>query len=123
MSFLAALIGLLIFPLGVAIVLSPTTLRTAAHYTIQQGWLYWATSFRVLLGGILFTAAVHTRMPGFIKGLGVFLIATGITISILGEKRVESIAGWWSYQPNVVLGVWGAAVTVVGALVIWASLS
>jgi ABC-type xylose transport system permease subunit len=60
-------------------------------------------------------------MPGFITGLGVLLIAAGITLPLLGEERVDRMASWWFRQSDMMVGVWGTVVAILGAVVIWAS--
>lgn len=121
MANLVALIGFVFLGVGIAVVLSPATLRKLIHQAIEYRWLYWISGLRVLMGGILVIAASHTRLPGFITGLGVLLVAAGITLPLLGEDRIDSMAAWWLRQSDMMVGIWGVVVAVLGALVIWAS--
>ena len=121
MSSLVALIGFLIHGVGIAVILSPPSLRKVIHQAIEYRWLNCLSGLRLLVGGVLVIAASATRMPGFITGLGVLLIAAGITLPLLGEERVDRMASWWFHQSDMMVGVWGTVVAILGAVVIWAS--
>ena len=107
MSNLVALIGFLILGVGIAVVISPAILRKLIHQAIEYRWIYWVSGLRVLMGGILVVAASNTRMPGFITGLGVLLVAAGVSLPLLGEERVDWMASWWLRQSDMIVGVWG----------------
>ena len=121
MSALVALIGSFILCVGIAVALSPATLRKLIHQAIEYRWLYWVSGLRVLMGGILVVAATETRMPGFITGLGVFLVAAGIALPLLGEERVDRMAAWWLRQSNGMVRTGGSLIAVLGAVVFLAS--
>jgi hypothetical protein len=73
----------------------------------------------VLVGGILVVAAPATRLPAFVRGLGVLLIAAGVSIPLLGEARVDRMAAWWLRQTDGMLRAWGALAAILGAVVAW----
>ncbi len=122
MSSLVALIGFLILGIGLAVIVSPTVLRGILHRFLEHRWVYWVSGVRVLVGGVLVLAAPATRMSGFIRAVGVLLIAAGVSIPLLGEERVDRMAEWWLGQSDVMLRAWGEVAAVVGAVVALAGL-
>jgi hypothetical protein len=123
MSSLVALIGFLVFVIGLAVVISPAALREILHRFLESRWLFWVSGGRILVGGILVVAASSTGFPGFVRALGVVLIAAGVTIPLLGEERVDRIAEWWLRRSDSMLRGWGALAAILGAAVAWAGLS
>lgn len=123
MAALVLLIGFALLTIGLVALAAPSSLRSLIRRVMQYRWLYWASGFRVLIGGILVLAASSTRMPGFITGLGAFFVLAGILGPILGEERTNQMANWWSGQSNLVVSVWGAVVSALGAVVMLASLN
>ena len=67
-------------------------------------------------------AAPATRIPGFVLGFGVLLIAAGVSIPLLGEERVDQMAEWWLRQSDPTLRVWGMLAAVLGVVVAWAGI-
>ena len=123
MLSLVVLIGFLMLVIGVAVVVSPAVLRGMLHQFLEARWVYWVSGARVLLGSILVVAASSTGFPGFVRALGVILIAAGVTIPLLGEELVNGIAEWWLRQSDGMLRGWGTLAAVLGAVVGWAGLS
>lgn len=122
MTNLVALIGFLVLVLGLAVIVSPAAFRRALHRFREHRWLYWASAFRLLAGGILVVAASSTAFPGFVRALGVIFIAAGVSIPFLGKERAFRIAEWWLRQPDEMLRGWGILAAVLGALLAWAGL-
>ena len=122
MSALVALIGVLFLGVGLAVLASPAVLRGLLHRFLEARWLYWVSGLRVLVGGVLVIAAPATRLPAFVRGLGVVFIVAGVSIPLLGEARVDQMAQWWVRQSDGVLRAWGALAAVLGAVVAWAGL-
>jgi hypothetical protein len=122
MSSLVALIGLLILMIGLAVVISPATFRVVLRRFLEGRWLYWASGVRVLVGTVLVLAASSTGFPGLVRALGVILIAAGVSIPLLGEERVDRMAGCWLRRSDWIVRGWGALASVLGALLAWAGL-
>ncbi|MBS1214963.1 MAG: hypothetical protein H6R26_3580 [Proteobacteria bacterium] len=119
MSSLVVLIGVLLLGIGLGVMLSPAVLRSLLHQFLEFRWVHWISGLRVLVGGILVVAAPATRLPAFVRGLGVLLIAAGVSIPLLGEARVDRMAAWWLRQTDGMLRAWGALAAILGAVVAW----
>ena len=108
--------------IGLAVVISTAAFRLFLRRFLESRWLYWASGVRVLVGSILVIAASSTGFPGFVRALGVILVAAGVSIPLLGEERVARMAEWWLQQSDLVLRGWGVVAAVLGAVVAVAGL-
>ena len=122
MSSLVVPIGVLLLGVGLAVMLSPVALRGLLHQFLEFRWVYWVSGLRVLVGGILVATAPATRLPTFVRGLGVVLIAAGASIPLLGEAHVDRMAAWWLRQTDGMLRAWGTLAAILGAVIAWAGL-
>jgi hypothetical protein len=54
---------------------------------------------RIIVGGILIAAAPGYRYPLVINCIGLVGLLSAIALYMLGEKRFERFADWWSNRP------------------------
>jgi hypothetical protein len=119
MLTIVLIIGLIILGLGVAVLVSPSTLRKLLHHFLKREWLIPVTFLRVIVGIILLIAAPVTRWPIFIYIVGIVFILAGVSIPLIGKEKIESLANWWLEQSDMVLRVWGGIAAVLGLAMMW----
>ena len=78
-------------------------------------------AIRVGLGGILVLAAEGSRHPGVVAGLGLFLIAAGVLVLVLGRARIERWIVWWTTRPLWVVRLSAGATLAIGLVLIRAA--
>jgi len=122
MSIVVAIIGLLIFLIGVAILISPATLRRLIHHFLKKEWLYGVTALRIIFGILFIIAAPDTRAPTFILVLGIIFILAGVAIPLTGTERIHRMAKWWLERSDTTLRLWAIVSVILGAVILWCGL-
>lgn len=93
-------VGLLLAGVGAACTAFPVKLVALISGLRGKWWvLPVGAAIRVGLGGILVLAAQGSRHPTVVAGLGVFLIAAGVLVLVLGRERVDGWIAWWTTRP------------------------
>ena len=94
-------VGLLLAAVGAGCAAFPAALVTLVSRLAGTWWvLPAAAAIRVGLGGTLVLAAEGSRHPTIVAGLGLFLIAAGLLVLVLGRKRIERWIAWWTTLPG-----------------------
>ncbi len=120
MSIVVAIIGLLIFLIGLAVLISPTTLRWLRHrHFLKKEWLYAATALRIVIGVLFIIAVPDTRAPTFILVLGIIFIIAGVAIPLSGTERIEQMAEWWLKRSDAILRLWAIVSVILGSAILW----
>ena len=93
-------VGLLLAVLGAGGAVFPRALVSLVSWLRGKWWALPAgAAIRVGLGGILVLAAEGSRHPRVVAGLGLFLIAAGVLVLILGRERIDRWIAWWRTRP------------------------
>ena len=114
--------GLLLTLAGAACVAFPAAVVSLISRLAGKWWLLpVGASIRVGLGGILVLAAEGSRHPSVVAGLGLFLIAAGVLVLVLGRARIERWIVWWTTRPLWVVRLSSGATLVFGLVLIRAA--
>ena len=115
-------VGLLLAALGAGCAAFPVALVSLVSRLTGKWWALPAgAAIRVGLGGTLVLAAEGSRHPTVVAGLGLFLIAAGVLVLVLGRERIESWIAWWTTRPVWVVRLSSGATLVFGLVVISAA--
>ena len=115
-------VGLLLAGIGAACAAFPAKLVSLISRLRGKWWLLpVGAAIRVGLGGILVLAAEGSRHPTAVAGLGVFLIAAGVLVLVLGRGRIDGWIGWWTTRPMWVVRLSSGATLAFGLVLIAAA--
>ena len=115
-------VGLLLTGVGAACVAFPVKLVSLISRLRGKWWvLPVGATIRVGLGGILVLAAEGSRHPTVVAGLGIFLIAAGVLVLVLGRGRIDGWIGWWIARPLWVVRLSSGATLAFGLVLISAA--
>ena len=122
MSTSVLAVGLLLAALGAGGAVFPVALVSLVSRLTGKWWALPAgAAIRVGLGGILVLAAEESRHPTVVAGLGVFLIAAGVLVLVLGRKRIERWIAWWTMLPGWAVRLSAGATLAFGLVLIRAA--
>ncbi len=114
-------VGLLLAAVGAGCAAFPAALVSLVSRLVVKWWvLPVGAAIRVGLGGTLVLAAEVSRHPTVVAGLGLFLIAAGVLILVLGRQRIERWIAWWTTLPGWAVRL-SAGVTLAVGLVLVAA--
>ena len=115
-------VGLLLAGVGAACAAFPVRLVSLLSRLRGKWWvLPVGAAIRVGLGGILVLAAEDSRHPTLVAGLGVFLIAAGVLVLVLGRGRIDGWIAWWTTRPLWVVRLSSGATFAFGLVLIAAA--
>ena len=115
-------VGLLLAALGAGCAAFPVVLVSLVSRLTGKWWVLPAVAaIRVGLGGTLVLAAEGSHHPTLVAGLGIFLIAAGVLILVLGRERVEKWIAWWTTRPLWVIRLSSGATLAFGLVLIAAA--
>lgn len=99
MSLLLSIFGFSIACVGVIGILNPRRLRELLSAGDLHSRFHSAIMMRVIFGGMLLAAAPACRYPLVVTYLGVAIVLAAIALYALGERRFNTVSGWWSDRP------------------------
>ena len=99
MALLLTIFGFSVACVGLIGILNPRRLRELVSAGEIHSRFHSAIIMRILIGSILLAAAPSYRFPLVIGSLGVIALVAAVALYVLGEKRFESFADWWSNRP------------------------
>ncbi len=120
MSFLVAVFSLGVMIVGLLGLASPDALTAFVRRWQTPLGIWFAAVLRLAFGGALWLAAPSSRLPVFLKVLGVASVASGVALPLLGLERLEAIISWWARRSVVVQRMWAGVALAFGAFVLWA---
>ena len=122
MSIPVLVLGVLVAVIGAGCAAFPVALVSLVARLTGKWWVLPAgAAIRVGLGGTLVLAAQGSRHPTVVTGLGLFLIAAGILVLVLGRKRIERWIAWWTTRPLWLVRLSSSATLVFGLALISAA--
>ena len=122
MSISVLAVGLLLAAVGAGCAAFPAVLVTLVSRLAGKWWVLPAgAAIRVGLGGILVLAAEGSRHPTVVTGLGLFLIAAGVLVLVLGRERIERWIAWWTTLPGWAVRLSAGATLAFGLVLTWAA--
>jgi hypothetical protein len=116
---LALVVGLLIAAIGLVGVVAPPVLQAISNTFMSPSGLVAAAVIRIALGTVLMFAAAGSRLPGFLRGLGLFAVLAGIVTLFLGDQRAHEIQRWWLNQGPIFIRLFPALALVLGVLIVF----
>jgi hypothetical protein len=120
MTWIVALVGLLILAGGLLMLTVPNAIRASLQMFIDRRLMPVASLVRVVLGILFVLAAPSTRLPIFVWAMGLLAIVAGVLMPIVGFRKVEGWATWWLKKSDGVIRRWSLLAILLGALLAWA---
>ena len=122
MSISVFAVGLLLAGIGAACAAFPVKVVSLISRLRGKWWVLPAgAAIRVGLGGILVLAAEGSRHPSVVAGLGMFLVAAGVLVLVLGRERIDGWIGWWTTRALWVVRLSSGATLAFGLVLISAA--
>jgi len=121
MTWIVALVGLLILAGGLLMLTVPNAIRASLQMFIDRRLMPVASLVRVVLGILFVLAAPSTRLPIFVWAMGLLAIVAGVSMPIVGFRKVEGWATWWLKKSDGVIRRWSLLAILLGALLAWAA--
>ena len=121
MTWIVALVGLLILAGGLLMLTVPNAIRASLQMFIDRRLMPVASLVRVVLGILFVLAAPSTRLPIFVWATGLLAIVAGVSMPIVGFRKVEGWATWWLKKSDGVIRRWSLLAILLGALLAWAA--
>jgi hypothetical protein len=121
MTFFVLGVSLIILGFGAFGMLSPKRLVNFVLWFDNLRGLYVAAAFRILFGIALIYIAPATQWPEFLRILGLFTLAAGFALLLLGLERFHKIVFWWCGQSAGILRIWSLFAFLLGVFLIYAA--
>ena len=101
-------------------VLVPTRIVAFATRWASQKGLWAAAALRLVFGIALWLAAPASRAPLFLQILGVVTILAGVSLPMMGLRRLKTLIEWGMERPLIVVRVWCLFGIALGGAILWA---
>jgi hypothetical protein len=125
MALFVLCISLIILGFGAVGILAPLRLINFVIGFDNLRGLYVAAAFRIIFGLALIYIAKATHWPEFLHILGLFTIAAGFVLLLLGLERFHKIVVWRCGQRVGMLRIWSFFALLLGGFlvyVVWGAL-
>lgn len=119
MTWLVAVIGVLIVLLGLTGLLQPQRFRAAIEGMDSQPRFVFAVVIRLVMGALLWWLADEMRHPQIMRIIAIIAVVAAVVILVAGRARLDSMVGWWLGKPDGVLRVSAAFAALFGAWLAW----
>lgn len=120
MLLVLSIFGFSVACVGIVGILKPRRLRELVSAGEIHSRFHSAIMVRILIGGLMLAAAPSCRFPLVITCLGVISLVAAVGLYVLGEKRFESFADWWSNRPLSSLRAASVLVLALGLFLFYA---
>ena len=112
-------ISLIVLGFGAVGILAPLRLIKFVLWFDNPRGLYAAAAFRIIFGLALIYIAKATQWPEFLHIVGLFTIAAGFVLLLLGLERFHKIVVWWCRQSVGMLRFWSFFALLLGGLLVY----
>ena len=119
MTLLVLCISLIVLGFGAVGILAPLRLFKFVLWFDNPRGLYAAAAFRIIFGLALIYIAKATQWPKFLHIVGLFTIAAGFVLLLLGLERFHKIVVWWCRQSVGMLRFWSFFTLLLGGLLVY----
>ena len=119
MTLLVLSISLIVLGFGVVGILAPLRLIKFVLWFDNPRGLYAAAAFRIIFGLALIYIAKATQWPEFLQILGIFALAAGFILLLLGLERFHKIVVWWCRQSVGMLRIWSFFALLLGGFLLY----
>lgn len=120
MALMALFIGLTIAAQGVFGLAAPDVFLRTLRLVQTPPVIYVAAVVRVAFGIVLFRAAPVSRVPTFLRALGLVIAIGGLITPIFGVRIGHAILDWWSTGGPPLVRAWAGFSLALGALIAYA---
>jgi hypothetical protein len=116
---LVGIVGLIAIVIGLFAIASPDRLVEIGRAVLTPTGLYVIGAIRVVVGVLLLLAAARSRMPRFLRVLGVIIIIAGVLTPVFGVGRARAVLEWEVSGGPVVMRLTGLAFMAIGGFIIY----
>jgi len=116
-----AVIGTLIAGLGLWGALKPSGILALADRFLTQHGLRIAVIIRVALAILLWISAPEAATPGIFRFLAMLAFAAAVLLPLFGQRRLDTLVGWWASRPMWLVRLSCLCVVVFGAFLTWSA--
>lgn len=122
MYFVVIFVAIFVISVGLSTIILPATLRKSLRNLLNRNWLWPVSAIRLMLGAAFLLGAEETSMPKVVTVVGSIMIAAGISLPILGKKRIEPWANYFLKQKDWVMRICGFVALLLGIALAMAGL-
>ena len=114
MIALALILCAAIAGMGVVVIFAPARARDLTRLLADKTGMWVATAIRAVLGLGLLAAAAESKMPIYLRILGLVILLVAIATPLLGLDRHRRMIDWWLARDQKIEMVCGVAAFVIG---------
>lgn len=112
MNIIVFIFGLLILIAGILLLIAPNYFKNFFKKFLEKDWIFFAVTFRIILGVCFIVASEQTRYPGFFYWFGILILLVAIILPIIDQERLSKFIKMWLDFPNYVTFI----LTIIGFL-------
>ena len=102
MTLIIKFFSLLIIIAGGVLLISPGQIIEYLRDNVQEDWFYWiAIAFRFILGSLLVISAKSSKLPLFVKAIGLLSLTAAIFFLFMGQQwLVDFVSSFFPYMDD-----------------------
>ena len=112
-------IGIFIVLMGVLYIVKPAVMQALMRFFKEGKRIYLAGLLRFVLAVIFLLGARESGVPSVIAAFGIIFLLSGLTIFLMGAKRINRILQWYLAQPTVILRITAFIALAAGVVIIY----
>jgi len=104
MVLFVKIIGILIISVAIIVMISPASIRKFLNWAMEDGKvIYFGGVVRLVIGIFLLLAASQCKIPIVIVILGILILATGISVFLMGLERCRKFLDYMLKRNDMAL--------------------
>ncbi|HXV27722.1 MAG TPA: hypothetical protein VD913_02035 [bacterium] len=119
--WMAKLLGLVIFGLGIAFTIKPQWLKRLLDYLEEGNHLLYKAAFRIVIGAVFLLAAPQARVVPVLVTFGVLFTLSGILMYAIGIEKLKGMIAWWKEMSPTPLRLFALIPVFVGAMILYST--
>ena len=120
MKYLAWLVAVVVLAAGVVLVAAPEFMIGLRSLIATQTGLLAIATLRIAIGVVLIMSAPATRVPKVLQVVGAIMLGAGLATPLFGVERTKAVLEWEAAHGPALMRAVGAAVVVLGGLLMFA---
>ena len=121
MSIFIKIIGLLFIVMGIVYMAKPDVIRKMITFFRVGNRFYLIGLIRLVLAVVFLAAARECNIAWLIFAFGILFLASGLTVFLMGRRRVNACIEWWLGKPAWLLRLLSVVVLAIGGLILYAA--
>lgn len=121
MTLAIKIIGVVIVLVAILYVLKPGVMKWLIEFFKRGKRIYLVGLIRFALAIVFLLGAHKCNIRWVIVTFGILFLASGLSIFMVGHKRIASILGWYQKRSELLLRLFALIVLAIGAVIIYSA--